>query len=122
MNLLAKVATMVDGVTNLTTWVGSGGVVVDPSEAQSRADICLNCPHNQPDSNLNEVVAKAVKKFLSFKNDLDLRVQGERSLFSCTGCGCQLRLLIWEPAERIKTQMTGEELAVAPAYCWKRKP
>jgi len=121
MNLLSKVATMADGVANLTTWVGSGGVVVDHDEAQKRADICLTCPMNQPDSELNEAVAKAVKKFLSFKNDLDLRVKGEKSLLSCQTCGCQLRLLIWEPADRIGKQMTEEEYQMSIDACWKRE-
>ncbi len=122
MNLLEKASTIAEGISNLTTWVGSGGAVVSQEEAQSRASICINCPCNKPDLAINELVAKAVKKFLAFKNELDLRVQGERSLYSCETCGCQIRLLIWEPMDRVKQQMTSEEIHLSPKHCWKIKP
>ncbi len=121
MNLLEKASTIAEGISNLTTWVGSGGAVVSQEEAQSRASICINCPCNKPDLAINELVAKAVKKFLAFKNELDLRVQGERSLLSCEGCGCQIRLLIWQPQDQVKREMTGEERAKTPSFCWKLK-
>ncbi len=113
---------MVDGAKNLALWVGSGGEVVEQSEAQHRANICSECPMNQPADGVTSAVATATRKFLEFKNNLNLTVEGEERLHHCLGCGCVLRLLIWEPGARITKHMTGEELAVAPSYCWKRNP
>lgn len=122
MYLIDKVQTMVDGVKNITLWLGSGGVCVSQQEAQARANICITCPLNKHTSYVTKEVADATHKFLEFKNGLDLRVNGERSLYHCAGCGCVLRLLIWEPQDRVKSQMTGEEVAVTPNFCWKLKP
>ena len=121
MNLLAKVKTMVDGVKNLTIWVGSGGVVVAQEVAQARADICFTCPLNRRGMGVTAEVAEATLKFLEFKNSLDLRVEREAELHHCFGCGCVLKLLIWEPQDRILSQMTGEETAITPGFCWKMK-
>lgn len=122
VNLWNKAKTMVDGAANLAIWVGSGGVVVSPEEAQDRAAICLNCPQNKPGMEVTKEVALATRKFLEFKNQLQLRVNGEKSLFHCATCSCVLRLLIWEPQDRIKSQMTEEEIKKSPAFCWKLKP
>ncbi len=121
MNLFDKVSTMVDGVKNLTTWLGSGGLCVSQEVAQSRADICnyggperRPCHLNRQGGAVTQDVALATKKFLEFKNNLELRVNGEKSLYGCAGCGCVLRLMVWEPQDRVKAQMSGEEIKVTP--------
>lgn len=119
MNLLEKVKTIADGAANLALWVGSGGNVVSPEVAQARADICLTCPHNRRGIVGTREIAEATMKFLSFKNALDLKVNREGELHSCDGCGCVIPLMIWEPQDRITKQMTGEERAVTPSFCWK---
>lgn len=121
MNLLEKVKTIADGVANLTIWVGSGGEVVAPAVAQARANICLTCPHNRKGVGGTREVAEATLKFLSFKNALELTVKDEALLDSCEGCGCVIPLMIWEPQARIQKQMTGEERAQTPSFCWKLK-
>ena len=121
MNLLERVKTMVDGVKNLTLWVGSGGEVVAPEVAQARAEVCLNCPHNLPGMVATREVAEATLKFLEFKNSLKLDVAGEEDLHSCATCGCVLPLLIWEPDARVAKQMTPEEIKSSPEECWKLK-
>lgn len=125
-NLLERVATQIDGVKNLTTWLGSGGVCVDQEVAQERADICnyggperRPCPKNVTGSSINDAVAEATKRFLEFKNDLELKVKGEKQLKSCDTCGCVLRLMVWETQDRIAKQMTPEEVKESPEYCWK---
>ncbi len=138
-NLLSRVATMIDGAANLSLWLGSGGICVSQEEAQSRADICNTsgpildengiklaptggpCPLNKEGSNVTKEVALATKKFLEFKNDLSLKVEGEKKLKHCAGCSCVLRLMTWEPSERIAKQMTPEEYELSPQPCWKRK-
>ncbi len=121
MYILDLASKFVDGAKNVGLWVGSGGQVVSQGEAQARADICLTCPSNQHTDGVTKEVALATKKFLEFKNQLELRVRGEKSLHHCLGCGCVLRLMIWEPQDRVKSQMTGEEMAVTPKFCWKLK-
>lgn len=128
MNLLDKVATMVDGAKNLTLWLGSGGLCVSQEEAQGRADICNKagpnggpCPLNKEGSEITKEVADATHAFLRFKNELELKVQGERSLKHCEACGCVLRLMIWEPLDRVQKQMDAAELKLTPSYCWKIK-
>jgi hypothetical protein len=121
VNLIAKVKTMVDGAKNLTLWVGSGGEVVSQEVAQERANVCFTCPLNQRGMGVTAEVAEATLKFLEFKNSLDLRVEREAELHHCFGCGCVLKLLIWEPQTRIVSQVTGEEKAVTPFFCWKLK-
>lgn len=121
MNLLERAKTIADGAKNLAIWVGSGGLVVSQEDAQARAEICLNCPLNEPGMAVTSEVASATRAFLEFKNQLRLRVNGEKSLHHCKGCGCVLRLLIWEPQDRVKAQMTSEEIAITPKYCWKLK-
>jgi len=122
MNLLERAKTIADGAKNLAIWVGSGGLVVSQEDAQARAEICLNCPLNEPGMAVTSEVASATRAFLEFKNQLRLRVNGEKSLHHCKGCGCVLRLLIWEPQDRIKSQMTSEEVKLSPPFCWKLKP
>lgn len=119
MSIWEQVKTMADGVKNLTLWIGAGGDVVSQDDAQTRANICLMCPHNKPGAVGTREVAEATIKFLEFKNQLKLTVKGELGLQSCDGCGCVIPLMIWEPQDRIQQQMTGEELAVTPSFCWK---
>ncbi len=121
MNLLERVKTIAGGVANLTAWVGSGGEVVAQDVAQERANICLPCPMNRQGMGITREVAEATLKFLSFKNSLNLSVIREDGLRHCAGCGCVLKLMVWEPQSRIVAQMTSEELAASPEFCWKRK-
>ncbi len=126
MNLLARAKQIVHGLEILTTWVGEGGEVAPPEEAQRRADTCngsnptgRRCPNNVANYPVTETVALAVKKVLSVKNAMDLRVRGERILGTCNACGCVLRLLVHEPSAKVKRELSDEEKAVLPAHCWK---
>ncbi len=119
--LLEKVKTMADGVKNLTAWVGSGGEVVAQDVAQERANICFKCPLNQRGMGITGEVAEATLRFLEFKNSLDLHVADEEKLHHCFNCGCVLKLLIFEPQDRVVAQMTDQEKSEAPEHCWKIK-
>ena len=121
MNLIEKAKAIPGGTVHLSTWVGSGGMVVSQDEAQERANTCLECVKNEPGLGITSVVAAATKRYLEFKNKLELRVNGEKKLLSCELCGCELRLQIWQPIERVKAEMNDEEIAKAPDFCWKIK-
>ncbi len=119
MTLLEQAAKIPNGVKHINEWLGSGGKIVVPWEAQRRADICLKCPLNQHGSNVIATVALAIKAHLGVKNKLNLKVNGEKKLHTCGACGCVLRLLIWEPIESVMSQMTPEEKTNTPEHCWK---
>lgn len=119
MNLWDSVKHIPDGIKNLTDWLGSGGKIVDPAEAQRRANTCVNCGLNKPGATVTTAVALAIRAQLGVKNKLKLRVDGEKSLHTCQACGCVLRLLIWEPQDRVEASITDEEASKLPGMCWK---
>lgn len=122
MNVLDRAKQITHGVQSVTEWLGSGGQVVDYETAQSRAIVCLECPKNVGGWAVTNFVAMAIKRHLQVKNKLNLKVQGERKLKTCSACGCVLRLLVWEPQDRVRNQITEEELKRLPEECWKPKP
>lgn len=115
-NLIERVKQYSEGVKILTDWLGSGAITVDPATAQRRANVCLKCPMNVKESPATEAIADAIRKQVEIKNRLNIRVDGEKSLHTCTGCGCVNRLKIWLPIERILP--TPEELPKFDAACW----
>lgn len=119
MNIWSQVKNIPHGAKVIAEWLGDGGQVCDPAEAQRRADICLECAHNKQGLTLTQEVAKAVKLYLGVKNKLRLRVKGEKRLGACAVCTCQLRLLVHEPIDKVRAAIQpGENY---PAFCWKIK-
>lgn len=104
----------------LFDWLGSGGIPVAQECAQDRANICLKCPNNTPDSALTVEVAKGIKMFLGFKNRMKLRVDGEKSLHQCSVCTCALRLKIWTPIAVVRKRMDESEISRYPDFCWQK--
>ncbi len=119
MNILERAKHYVGGGVDVTLWLGSGAECVSQEVAEERASICRLCTKNQPGEALDETVAAAVKRYLEFKNQMELKVPKEEELLSCKGCDCQLKLLIWETQDRIVKQTDAAERASAPGHCWK---
>ncbi len=119
MNLLDQAKHIPHGVAVISKWLGSGGEVVDQEIAQARADVCNRCHNNVLGFKPIQTVATAVKQYLSVKNGLGLRVNGEHSLGACSACWCQLRLLVWEPQEKVQRELTDEERPKLPIWCWR---
>jgi len=117
--LWEKAKELAKGVEHLTDWLGSGGTVVATATAQHRANTCITCGLNKPGAAVTEAVARAVRGQLGIKNHLKLRVEGEKKLHTCQACGCVLRLLIWEPQERVEAHIPDEERKKLPGMCWK---
>lgn len=116
VNLLTKARNIAGGVDTLIEWVGDGATVVSQELAQSRTEICLLCPLNQPGAFVTESVAKAVKAQMHLKNTIGLRTSGIKSLKSCIACDCWLPLKIWIPLENI---LPDDELrAKLDKRCW----
>lgn len=112
-----------DGVSHAKDWLGEGGQVTDPKTAQRRANTCQTCSLNKvlPLEMLTLPAALAIKAQLGVKNKLGLRVDGEKKLKSCDLCGCQLRLQIWLPQDKIESHLTEDEIRRMPSFCWKIK-
>ena len=119
MNLLESAKHIPHGIVAISKWLGSGGDVVDQETAQARADVCLKCELNIVGFKPTEAVALAVKQVLSVKNRLGLRVKGEHGLGTCSACGCALRLLTWEPLDKVQREITNDEKGKLPTWCWK---
>ena len=64
MNILEQAKKIPHGIAVITDWIGDGGEVVHPLEAQRRADICNQCPRNVQGFSVTKPVAAAIKKFL----------------------------------------------------------
>jgi hypothetical protein len=111
----------------LSDWLGSGAATVPAALAQARANICTGkaggrpCPSNTRESGLEHLFGEGLKKIVEMKNQAQLRVDGEKSLFGCDVCGCHLRTKIWTPMEHIKKHTPDAELMKHPTYCWLRR-
>jgi len=107
-----------NGAAILVDWLGDGAFPVESEIAQRRADICLNCPNNADGNPLVEAVANHIKTTVELKNGLKLRVNGEKSLKTCSVCECKLSLKIWTPLKHILKHTPQTELDKFPAHCW----
>lgn len=119
MNLLEKAKQLGLGISHLTDWLGDGGEVVSQEVAQHRANTCITCGLNQPGASVTTAVALAIRGQLGVKNKLKLRVEGEKRLGHCQACSCVLKLLIWEPQDRVEDHLDDESRARLPGMCWK---
>lgn len=111
----------VRGLRVLAEWLGSGGYPVSRSQANCRALICLNCPHNQKEKwweKAKEAIARAIREHMLVKDKLKLRVDIEDEIGMCEMCGCCLRLLVWTPLEHLKKHHA--DIEDYPDFCWKR--
>lgn len=104
------------------SWIGEGLRPVSQDMAQERARMCLNCPKHDVSRPIYEALAKGialtVRQQIELKNQMKLRVEGEKSLHLCGACDCVLRLKIWAPLEFVKETTALEKLDV---NCWIRK-
>jgi hypothetical protein len=121
MNVLDKASRMIHGVRVLSDWIGDGGIVVAQEDAQKRADVCISCPLNQKSNTVSDKVAANIKRQRELKSQLELRVTGEKSLYTCQACLCNLPLKVWIPTQNLKLGENKETLSKYDANCWMRK-
>lgn len=114
MSLIEKSKQLANGAKILVEWIGSGGVPVDKELAQARADVCLKCSKHDLNFGITEIAAGVIAQQIELKNHLKLRVSGERSLHTCSVCGCALRLKVHVPLHRILPEPTDN----FPPECW----
>lgn len=118
MTMLDRVKHTANGARVLFEWLGDGQEVVSQELAQERAKICIQCPKNVRGGVVTKAIAWAIKEQTDLKNDLQLKVDGEKSLHSCRVCTCWLRLKIWLPIEKLRKEQSENELY--PTFCWQR--
>jgi hypothetical protein len=120
MNLFNLVRHYCDGVKIVKDWVGDGGIVVSPAQAQARADICLKCPMNVDTIAFEKEIAEVIKSIMEFKNHLKMRVKGEKRLHTCKMCACHLPTKVHVPLEYIMKHTEIVEVKTYPEKCWVR--
>lgn len=118
MNLFDKVKKYVNGEAILEDWVGDGGIVVSQATAQSRTDTCLKCSMNEAGFLPADLVAAAIKSMVELKNNLNLKVRGEKKLFTCSACECPLKTKVWVPIDYLTRYETDEEREAYDEKCW----
>lgn len=117
---IQRVGTQVsDAEQVLSDWLGAGGIPVEPALAQRRADVCLKCPKHTQNWRPTESVAAAIKLQMELKNKLQMRVKGEKSLHTCSVCGCAMRLKVHVPIEHVA--LDPEERSEYWNECWLLK-
>lgn len=119
INIIDQAKKFAEGAQTIKDWLNNGADTVSKADAQKRANVCLKCPMNQPGGVVSSTVAAAIRKQVELKNNLKLRVDGEKSLLTCTGCGCVLRLKIWLPLENLGVDK--DELGKFDPSCWMRE-
>lgn len=122
---LAGVRALAGGARILTDWLGSGARPVEREQAQARANICLSCPNNTKGgflvSKITKSVAMAVREQLKLKHEMDMTLEKENQLETCSICLCNLRLKPWVPTETLKEHTSQEVLKEFPEWCWVKK-
>lgn len=116
MNLIEKAKSYSNGVEVIRDWLGDGGVTVSQHLAQTRTNVCLVCPKHINSGVLSGTISEAVKRQVEIKNNLNLRVVGEKSIGKCGVCMCELKLKNWIPLERVLPD--DEERYKYPENCW----
>lgn len=117
---------LADGAIILKEWLGEGGIPVAQNLAQSRADVCLKhggngCPANARKtmwSWLSVPVANTVLRWIEHKNKMNLHVDGEENLGTCSACLCELTVKIWCPMKHIQEHSDPRVIEQMPSHCW----
>ena len=105
-------------ITLMAEWLGPNGQVVSQETAQARADVCLKCPVRGPLPPLLGIAADSIRRLLIFKNGMNLRVVGEKSLGICRACECVNRLKVWMPREKVLKELDENEISKLDGRCW----
>lgn len=104
-----------------SAWLGAGGQPVSRELAQKRADTCLLCPlrDKRPWWELfTEPFVQEMRHQIAFKNDLELKVDGEAELHTCGACDCILSLKVWCPIKHVVDTTPLDRL---DTHCWIRQ-
>lgn len=119
-----KVRKLSAGVWLLLDWLGEGGVTVVGAVAESRARVCMDCPHNGKggiEAYFTEPISNKIRRQLELKNDMELATPSDEKLGICDLCDCPLKLKVWTPMPYIRNHMPQSVKDALPDFCWIRK-
>jgi len=119
MSIAEKARQYRNGIDVLKDWLGDGANPVEKELAQTRANTCLQCLSHTTHYQFTETIANAVRIQIGLKNKLQLRVDGEKQLHTCSVCGCAMRLKVHVPIEHIA--LDADERKDYPECCWLLK-
>lgn len=113
--VVAVVAKVFEGAVTLLTWEVEGLRPVESKTAHARAQICAECPKNDP-SDLTRwftvPVSETVRKRFERLHELKMETKHDDRLGTCSACLCPLKLKVWEPVklvlDRLKPAMRDE--------------
>lgn len=118
MSLADYIAKIPMAYETITSWLGNGATPVDKDLAQARANVCLNCIMNRKSNPVVSAAMTPLRAVVQIKNEMKLRVDGEKKLGECSVCKCDLKTKIWVPLEHILGPMNYEEINELPDWCW----
>lgn len=103
-------------------WFGEGGQPVPTPLAQTRADVCLQCPRNFRGGWVwNMATAMAIAAQTRLKAILNIHLEGEENLKVCEVCGCKIQLKVFTPIRHLYRHTTPQQVQTFPDHCWIKK-
>lgn len=119
--LVAGIKSYAQGAQILTEWLGEGATPVSQDLSESRAKTCIPCPFNVRGNwktKVGKKVAEAILEQLRVKDNMALRVTGEKKLGTCNACLCHLPLKVQVPLNHILKNTSQETLDALHPDCW----
>ena len=109
----------------LAEYVKSGGQLVDQNTANIRAEICVACHNNKPESEtrkgccgkgiIESAAIIAVRTAIVGKNSTKF----DNRLATCAICGCDNKLAIWFPVKQLGVNEDNKN--AYPSFCYKKQ-
>jgi hypothetical protein len=102
----------------LASWIGDKATFVPQEEADRRARICVDCPHNVKIANCSPC-AKLAERVSALLGDRSTPYDDK--LEACGICGCSNKAQVHFPLEVLHKGVSDEMSLKFPEWCWKRK-
>lgn len=115
------------GISIIGEWLGDGANPVAQNLAQARSDICTGrltgnkCPKNETGWSFPMAVVQRFHEWIEQKKKLNLKVEGEDNLHTCSGCTCNLPLKVWIPFHHINKHTSDATFQKLDPRCWMLK-
>lgn len=111
------------GIKLWIEWFGNGKPA-SRELAETRANICADCPMNDQKATIFErftgAAAKEIMAIFSALNDLNLATSRDTDLKVCQACDCPLRAKVWTPLEIILNNLSQDRFDRLDQRCWIR--
>jgi hypothetical protein len=113
-----KVSDAINFIKSMAYWVSHGGGFVEQEEADRRAKICVDCPHNVVIENCSGCsgLTRRISELIGPRT-----TPQAAGLRGCGVCGCENKTQIWFPLETLHKGINEEMNNKFPDWCWKRK-